>query len=78
MGTKLETIGDLIDGGHTVTGWCNDCGRGSDIDLDAVAARRGRDWSYIRQKWPIRCGACGSGNTSIRIGIAGRPRGPGR
>lgn len=75
---KLETLGDLIDGHHSVTGWCGDCGHGADLDLSAVAAKLGRDWVYIRQKWPIRCSECGSGNTSIRIGVAGRPKGPGR
>lgn len=74
MGAKLETIGDLIGGGYTVTGWCASCGHGSDLDLEAIAARVGLGWVYIRQKWPIRCGACGSKECSIRVGLPVKKR----
>lgn len=72
-GVTLETLGDLIDGGHSVAGYCGDCHHGADLDLAVLAAKLGRNWVYIRKRWPIRCSVCGSSNTSIRIAVAGRP-----
>lgn len=67
-GIFLETIGNLIDGRYIVTGHCNSCYHAATLDLDRLADKLGRDWVYIRKRWPIRCSACGSANTTIRIG----------
>lgn len=72
-GITLDTVGALIDGGHEITGYCSDCKHGGTVDLRAVAALKGRDWITINKRWPIKCSACGSRRTTVRLGVAGRP-----
>jgi|SRR6516162_2327049 hypothetical protein len=60
----LQTLGDLLDHGHGMSGWCSDCAEtyeptllplisrpaGFDIDLAALIAERGPDSTAIRAR----------------------------
>jgi len=47
-----------------------------DIDLERLAERVGRDWSFIGARWPVRCAECGERNVEVRITAPG-PSHPG-
>lgn len=59
---RVSTIGDLIDCGYGLNGWCAACGTGRPVDVEALAARYGRGASYIKPRSPIRlrCRDCNS------------------
>lgn len=62
MTIQLATIGDLIDQGYGLTGWCPTCQTGRPVDLEALATRYGRDVTFIKPQSPIqlRCRDCGA------------------
>jgi hypothetical protein len=67
----ISTIGDLIDTDRVVVGWCVPDSTSFEIDLQALADQVGREWVFIRQKWPVRCPHCGA-DVEIRIGARER------
>jgi hypothetical protein len=69
--TTLTTLGDLIDHRHTLSAWCRSCQRGAMLDLPALAARLGRERSYLGPL-PISCSRCGSRDVAVSL------HGPGR
>jgi hypothetical protein len=69
----METIEDLHRLGFPVTASCPACQRTEAVSLDAVAAKKGWDWSYVRQRWPLRCTTCGARHLQIHIGIGSAP-----
>jgi Zn finger protein HypA/HybF involved in hydrogenase expression len=73
----LDTIGKLIDHGFIGQGWCRSCQRGGSVNLDAVAAKVGRDWVFIQRKWPVTCPYCGSDDVETRIAAGERLWRPG-
>lgn len=58
----IQTIGDLLDGGIGLNGWCPSCQTGRPVDVEGLAARYGRDATYIKPDSPIRlrCKDCGA------------------
>ncbi|XWN33319.1 MAG: hypothetical protein ROR55_09705 [Devosia sp.] len=64
--TVIETIGDLIDHGYSLHGHCLAGARSSEVGLEALAAKLGRDRSYIGDL-PLRCQACGNRDVSMKI-----------
>lgn len=70
---STETVGDFLDEGIGVTAYCHapGCdGTGRPVDLQALAARFGRDRCLIGQTW--RCQRCGKVG-SIRLSPRDRP-----
>jgi hypothetical protein len=61
----LSTIGHLIDYGYRLSSWCSVCFRHGEIDLQALAARVGRDRSYLRPSLRFRCKECGTDRGQI-------------
>lgn len=72
--TAIETIGDLLDGGYSLHAYCerDDCRHSSRLDLDALAARLGRDHGALhRDLVPhLRCSACGE---AVRLSLRMAP-----
>ena len=56
----IATVGDLLDHGYTMSVWCEPCKRFGAIDLPVVAARLGRQRSYLRPSLRFRCQDCGT------------------
>lgn len=58
----VSTIGDLIDRHYSLTAWCQKCGN-REVDLEKLAAKYGRDASYIVGETPIKivCAECRAG-----------------
>lgn len=54
---NCRTVGAMIDEGVPVTAWCSRCGEGRPVDLDALAAAKGRGYSLLRKR--AHCPACG-------------------
>lgn len=77
MGTTLDTIGELIDGGYKLGAFCNnpDCEHHVDLNLPALAERLGRDHGCMHSDLvpKLRCSQCGGKNISIQL----RPPVPG-
>jgi len=46
---------------------CPTCRHAGDIDLERLAGRLGRDWTFINRRWPVRCARCGNRNVEVRI-----------
>ena len=69
----IETLADLKRHGMPVLGTCPACQRGEYIDLDAVAALKGWDWSSVRQRWPVKCRECGSKQVVVTICLGNGP-----
>jgi hypothetical protein len=83
----LQTLSDLLDHGHGMSGWCYDCAEtydptmlplisrpaGFDIDLVALIAERGSSSTAIHAE-PVPCPCCGSSRTTIRITAPSRGR----
>ena len=63
----IETLGDLLDHDMRASLWCNACLRHGEIDVAAVAAKVGREWVFIRRRWPVMCARCGSGDVHVHI-----------
>jgi len=65
----VSTIGDLIDCAYTMWAVCEACGCRR-VDLAVLAARYGREASYIRGETPIRirCAQCGARCERLIIG----------
>lgn len=72
-GITLETLGDLIDGGHTIWATCSSCRHSAKLDLHAIAELKGRDWVTINKRWPVKCSACGGRRTTVTLIVAGTP-----
>ena len=49
-----RTLGKMIDGGHTAMAECSSCRGHRDIDLVALAAKVGRDYSLWNRRSPCR------------------------
>ena len=65
------TLGQLVDYRMTAHGWCRKCKRAAVIDLSALVARVGREWRYVRRRWPIKCKDCGG---DLAVVLAGDTR----
>lgn len=73
--TRLDTLGDLIDSRHGLYLYCEAsrgglrCGHYAEADLEALAARLGRDHSWLADDLVprLRCSKCGSRAVSIRL-----------
>ncbi|WP_226581375.1 hypothetical protein [Acuticoccus sediminis] len=65
----IATLGDLIDAGYTMTGWCRHCAKLRDLDLPAIADRLGRDFkpSTYGGRLPLRCVKCGRRDVALTI-----------
>lgn len=55
----IETLGALIEHGHTMSAQCETCRHSARVDLEALAGRIGRDWVYVGARPPLTCSACG-------------------
>lgn len=62
MTITISTIGDLLDHGYGLDGWCPECQTGRPLDLEALVIRYGRNASYLKPGSPIRlrCRDCGA------------------
>lgn len=68
----MDTIGKLIDAGSSVSAHCNNygCGNRKEIDLPALAVRKGRDfgcmhWDLIKVFYCDRCRKSGLQDRNI-------------
>ncbi|ALN73512.1 hypothetical protein M673_12380 [Aureimonas sp. AU20] len=58
----LNTLGDIIETGGTVSAYCGDrlnCGRTLDLDVYDLVMQLGRRWKHIETKPPLKCAHCG-------------------
>ena len=58
-----NTLDDFPAGAFSILGFCDTCGR--QVTLDRAALPQGLTINDLRRR--LRCVACGSGETSIRI-----------
>ncbi len=65
----LDTIGDLVANGYTLHACCEarTCQRVERLDLDRLIRERGAGTPVDALKGRLRCSACGSRETSVRI-----------
>jgi hypothetical protein len=72
MTADTDTFGHLIDNGYSVYAYCDSsshCHHSKKIDLEAMAARYGRDHGSLHAdliKLPWRCEKCGGRKVSFR------------
>jgi hypothetical protein len=66
----VDTLGKLIDVGQHVQPHCDDCGNGLGVNMGRLAAKVGRDFRLIGQRFPLWCPLCGSDSVSTRISSA--------
>ena len=68
----LDTIGSLAENGYILYACCEvrGCLRVAPVDLGALVRSRGADMPVGDVKARLRCTACGSRETSIRIAWA--------
>ncbi|MFC6486920.1 hypothetical protein [Nitratireductor sp. GCM10026969] len=86
MPLTVRAIGDVIDGDYTLTAYCYHfgCNHRADLDLAALAARLGRDHSWMRNDLvpKLCCSKCGSKDIGLRLapptGAPGQPYVPGK
>jgi DNA-directed RNA polymerase subunit RPC12/RpoP len=67
MSAATNTLDDFPAGAFTILGFCDTCGR--QVTLDRVALPQGLSVQDLRRR--LRCAACGSRETSIRIVYTG-------
>jgi len=66
---KGGTLGALLRHRMTMTAHCNGCGRSRRLNLEALAARLGDDWSYLGRVPPgLVCTRCRGRDVAITIG----------
>ena len=63
----LDTIGKLIDHNMLAFMYCLSCSRTSEIELEKLAERVGRDWYFIARRWPVKCADCGTSKVETQI-----------
>ena len=65
----IATIGDHIENGYTIRAHCNNvrCLHNALVDLEALAARLGRDFDTMRIRPRLRCTSCGTRDCSITV-----------
>jgi hypothetical protein len=65
----IHSLGDRIDAGHEMSVFCSDCGRRSDLDLEALAEKLGRDHSALAADLAtkLKCQECGSKRMSFNV-----------
>lgn len=70
---RIETLGDLLDGGYDLTWYCgNDkCGRTLDLTLARAIELFGRDRQFISDPIPAKCSVCGSRKISKSLRAPG-------
>ena len=62
----LDTLGKVHAHGHGLFGYCRTCDRHFDIPVPVLIAVRGANSPVVGMR-PVRCAACGGGETEIRI-----------
>ncbi len=67
----ISTVGDLIDRRMSLSAHCGVCGRSSRVDLEALAARVGRDAVYVGGALRLVCAGCGARDVSITVAPTG-------
>lgn len=71
MPLKVETIGDMIDGGYGLAACCEGrgCNHRADLDLEALARRLGRDHGCMHNDLApyLRCTVCDSRKVGLRM-----------
>ena len=63
----IDTLGKLIERGMGAFLWCPTCQKASNIDLERLAERVGRDWHFINRRWPVKCATCDERKVKVRI-----------
>jgi hypothetical protein len=70
---SIRTIGDHIDHDHRISAHCSDCRRSTRLDLEALAARLGRDHgARVKDLAPkLKCSGCGSKAITFTVSPGG-------
>jgi hypothetical protein len=53
-----QTLGAMLDKGAKVRAWCSGCGRCTDVDIAALTAIKGRDYSLIDRRSRCKMTGC--------------------
>ncbi len=66
---SIHTLGDFIEAGYAYSVTCSDCGRHSNLNLEALAEKLGRDHSALAGDLSkrLRCKECGSKRMTFNI-----------
>tara|TARA_R110002020_G_scaffold26443_5_gene85409 strand:+ start:985 stop:1239 length:255 start_codon:yes stop_codon:yes gene_type:complete len=75
-GITIETLGDHLDHGHTISAHCGDraCYHSAELSLEHLIERLGRDHSALATHLVphLRCGKCGGKGVSLTVSATGR------
>jgi hypothetical protein len=54
----VQTLGAMVDEGARIRAWCSGCGRCTDMDIAALTAIKGRDYSLIDRRSRCKMPTC--------------------